>query len=93
MLHGLESSGALRSRRKTVSGRSRIYYSVSAAGLRRLAELSATWSNLTAAIQKVLTGAQYGEAIEELRERLCGLGLRRGMCVVIWLSLAIMWPT
>ena len=46
-----------------MSGRSRIYYSVTAAGLRRLAELSATWSNLTAAIQKVLTGAQYGEAI------------------------------
>jgi PadR family transcriptional regulator PadR len=63
VLHGLESSGALRSRRKTVSGRSRIYYSVTAAGLRRLAELSATWSSLTDAIQKVLTGAQYGEAI------------------------------
>jgi PadR family transcriptional regulator PadR len=63
VLHGLESSGALRSRRKTVSGRSRIYYSVTAAGVRRLAELSATWSNLTTAIQKVLTGAQYGEAI------------------------------
>jgi PadR family transcriptional regulator PadR len=63
VLHGLESSGALRSRRKTVSGRSRIYYSVTAAGRRRLADLSATWSNLTSAIQKVLTGAQYGEAI------------------------------
>lgn len=63
VLHGLEESGALKSRRKTVGGRSRIYYSVTAAGSRRLADLSATWGNLTAAIQKVLTGAQYGEAI------------------------------
>jgi PadR family transcriptional regulator len=63
VLHGLESDGALRSRRKTVSGRSRIYYSVTPAGRRRLADLSATWSNLTSAIQKVLTGERYGEAI------------------------------
>ena len=63
VLHGLESGGALRSRRKTVGGRSRIYYSVTPAGLRRLAELSATWGNLTTAIHKVLTGERYGESI------------------------------
>lgn len=63
VLHGLESGGALRSRRKTVGGRSRIYYSLTPAGTRRLVELSATWGNLTLAIQKVLTGERYGEAI------------------------------
>ena len=63
VLHGLESDGALKSRRKTVGGRSRIYYSVTPAGTRRLAELFATWSRLTGAVQRVLTGAQYGEAI------------------------------
>lgn len=62
-LHGLERDGALRSRRKTVNGRSRIYYSVTAAGARRLAELSKTWSNLTAAIQTVLTGGQHVAAL------------------------------
>ena len=63
MLHGLEGDGALKSRRKTVNGRSRIYYAVTAKGLRRLAELSETWTNLAAAIQKLLTGGQYGEAV------------------------------
>ncbi|MES2219908.1 MAG: PadR family transcriptional regulator [Acidobacteriota bacterium] len=63
VLHGLEQDGALRSRRKTVNGRSRIYYSVTAAGSRRLAHLSQTWKNLTTAIQTVLTGGQRGKAI------------------------------
>ena len=62
VLHGLERDGALRSRRKTVNGRSRIYYSVTAAGSRRLANLSKTWTNLAVAIQKVM-GGDYGEAI------------------------------
>jgi len=63
VLHGLESGGALVSRRKTVNGRSRIYYSVTPAGSRRLADLSADWSSLAAAIQTMLTGGQHGEAI------------------------------
>ncbi len=63
VLHGLEQEGALRSRRKTVNGRSRIYYSVTAAGSRRLAELSHSWTNLTLAIQTMLTGGQRAKAI------------------------------
>ena len=63
VLHGLESDGALKSRRKTVNGRSRIYYSVTAAGSRRLANLTENWANLTAAIQSVLSRGQHGEAI------------------------------
>jgi PadR family transcriptional regulator PadR len=63
VLHGLERDGALRSRRKTVSGRSRIYYSLTTAGLRRLADLSQSWTNLAGAIQKMLKGGQHGEAI------------------------------
>jgi PadR family transcriptional regulator PadR len=63
VLHGLERDGALRSRRKTVNRRSRIYYSVTPAGSRRLAELSETWADLVAAIQKMLTGGQYVEVI------------------------------
>jgi PadR family transcriptional regulator, regulatory protein PadR len=62
VLHGLERGGALRARRKTVSGRSRIYYSVTARGSRRLADLSRTWVNLTTAIQGLM-GQQYGSAI------------------------------
>jgi len=63
VLHGLEGDGALTSRRKTVNGRSRIYYTVTPAGSHRLAELSEVWINLAGAIQKMLTGGQHGEAI------------------------------
>lgn len=63
VLHGLEHNGALKSRRKTVNGRSRIYYSVTPVGSRRLADLSKTWTNLATAIQTMLQGGQYGEAI------------------------------
>ena len=64
VLHGLEADGALKSRRKTVQGRSRIYYTLTAAGLRRLTNLSNTWTNLTAAIQAVLKGEQHVEVIQ-----------------------------
>lgn len=63
VLHALENDGAVRSRRRTVNGRSRIYYSVTRAGSRRLADLSAKWMNLAAAIQSMLAGGQYGEAV------------------------------
>ncbi len=63
VLHGLERDGALRSRRKTVNSRSRIYYSVTRVGSHRLADLSETWANLTAAIQKMLAGGQHGAVI------------------------------
>jgi PadR family transcriptional regulator, regulatory protein PadR len=63
VLHGLERDGALKSRRKSVSGRSRIYYSVTPAGARRLADLSQDWRNLTAAIKKLLRGGQHADGI------------------------------
>src|SRR5271154_3328131 len=63
VLHGLERDGALRSRRKTVNGRRRIYYSVTLAGSNRLADLAETWTPLAAAIQKMLAGGQHAKAI------------------------------
>ncbi|MGA2635220.1 MAG: PadR family transcriptional regulator [Terracidiphilus sp.] len=56
VLHGLEQDGALTSRRKMVNGRSRVYYMVTPAGLRRFAERAQAWTDLSSAIQKVLTG-------------------------------------
>jgi len=61
-LHGLEQVGALKSRRKTVQGRSRIYYSLTATGKRRLAKMTATWTSLAGAIGNVLEG-RHAEAI------------------------------
>ena len=63
VLHGLERDGALKSRRKTVNGRRRIYYSATAAGSRRLADLSEAWTNLAAAIRTILKGGRHAEAI------------------------------
>ena len=63
VLHGLERDGALESRRKTVNGRSRIYYSVTPAGSHRLSDLTEAWTRLAAAIQKMLAGGQHAEAI------------------------------
>lgn len=62
VLHALESQRALRSRRRNVHGRSRVYYTVTPAGTRRLEDLSATWVNLAGAIQKMLKGS-YAKAI------------------------------
>jgi len=64
VLHGLEQDGALKSRRKTVSGRSRIYYLITPAGSRRLANLTEAWTNLTGAIQMLMTGGQRGVSIQ-----------------------------
>ncbi len=63
VLHGLERGGALKSRRKTVNGRSRIYYSVTAKGSHRLADLAQSWTDLAGAIQKMLKGGQHGQAV------------------------------
>jgi PadR family transcriptional regulator, regulatory protein PadR len=75
VLHGLERDGALKSRRKVVNGRSRVYYSVTRTGSRRLAELSGTWASLAAAIQKILAAGSMAKPFNELRERLLPAGV------------------
>ncbi|HEV2215402.1 MAG TPA: PadR family transcriptional regulator [Terracidiphilus sp.] len=62
VLHALEAEGAIRARRRSVEGRSRIYYSLTAAGKRRLARLSADWTSLAGAIRGVLKGARHAES-------------------------------
>jgi PadR family transcriptional regulator PadR len=57
VLHALEQSGCLRSRRKPVNGRTRVYYSVTAAGKRRLASVIRDWDRITGAVSRVLEGA------------------------------------
>lgn len=63
VLHGLEQDGALTSRRKTVNGRSRIYYALTPTGSHRLAELTTTWLRLAAAIRQMLPGGQNVQAV------------------------------
>ncbi|MES2472006.1 MAG: PadR family transcriptional regulator [Pseudomonadota bacterium] len=54
VLHGLEKDGALKSRRKTVNGRSRVYYTLTAKGAKRLSHLSQSWNTLNDAVQAVM---------------------------------------
>jgi PadR family transcriptional regulator PadR len=54
MLHALEKDGALKSRRKTVGGRSRVYYSLTTRGEKRLAALTGHWTSVNMAVQAVL---------------------------------------
>src|SRR5665213_3645996 len=46
VLHALEREGALKSRRRRVEGRSRIYYILTQTGMRRYGELAGSWVTL-----------------------------------------------
>jgi PadR family transcriptional regulator PadR len=59
VLHALERSGALSSRRVKVNGRSRVYYQLTPQGSARLAGLSESWSRLTDAIRQVMGGPAH----------------------------------
>jgi PadR family transcriptional regulator PadR len=54
VLHALEKEGALKSRRKTVNGRSRVYYTLTARGAKKLAAVTDHWASLNNAVQAVL---------------------------------------
>jgi PadR family transcriptional regulator PadR len=62
-LHSLEAEGSLKSKRKTVNGRSRIYYSVTKDGLSKLAQIAGVWSGVTRAVQDVLGGENHAFAL------------------------------
>jgi PadR family transcriptional regulator PadR len=63
LLHALEQKGALQSRRKTVQGRSRVYYSITPKGAERLKGLSSTWTTLAGAILQVMQGDAHAGAV------------------------------
>jgi PadR family transcriptional regulator PadR len=54
VLHSLERSGALRSRRKKVEGRTRVYYSLNAKGRKRLDRLQSEWARIQSGISTAL---------------------------------------
>ncbi|ADJ23561.1 transcriptional regulator, PadR-like family [Hyphomicrobium denitrificans ATCC 51888] len=59
VLHMLEREGALKSRRQSVSGRSRIYYSLTPVGERRRRDIQGSWQRTTMAIRNVLEGPRH----------------------------------
>ncbi len=53
-LHGLERNGALKSRRKAVGGRTRVYYSLTSKGRQRLGKLQQDWRRIQGGIATAL---------------------------------------
>lgn len=54
VLHALERAGALKSRRRLVNGRLRVYYAVTSKGRTRLAGLHRQWSVIAEAIARTM---------------------------------------
>lgn len=54
VLHALERDKALSTRRQTVNGRSRVYYSVTPSGAGRLETLARHWRQLNSGIAAIL---------------------------------------
>lgn len=60
VLHSLEKRGALKTTRKTVDGRTRVYYALTAQGQKRLKNLTEEWHRVRNGIESVLGNAAYG---------------------------------
>jgi len=56
-LHAMESRGLVRTRRRAVAGRTRVYYAITAQGRRRLETLSREWRRIAGGVETVLAGA------------------------------------
>lgn len=58
-LHVLEKRGLIRGKRRTVEGRTRVYYTVTAKGQRRLEHLTAHWRRISDGVEAVLEGTNH----------------------------------
>jgi PadR family transcriptional regulator PadR len=61
-LHALEREGALKSRRKLVNGRMRVYYTVTRKGEKHLAGLVRHWTHITQAIGHAIGDTSHAAA-------------------------------
>ncbi len=60
VLHGLEKGGALKAKRKPINGRTRVYYTVTAKGQKRLERLTDEWGRISSGIESALGEAGHG---------------------------------
>lgn len=58
-LHLLEQRGLVKGRRRTVDGRTRVYYVITAKGRRRLEHLTNHWRRIAGGVEAVLAGARH----------------------------------
>ena len=63
VLHALEREGALKSRRKPVNGRTRVYYSVTVKGTKRLSGLVSEWNRIEGALRRFAQGGRHAPAV------------------------------
>ena len=63
VLHDLEREGALKSRRKTINGRTRVYYCVTRGGMKRLAGLAGQWNRISTGVGHLARGASHVPAV------------------------------
>jgi PadR family transcriptional regulator PadR len=59
LLHDLERDGVLKTQRRPVGGRTRVYYALTSRGVRRLFELTDEWARLQGAVERALRGGRY----------------------------------
>jgi PadR family transcriptional regulator PadR len=59
VLHALETQGCLKARRKLINGRTRVYYTATPSGKRRLGVITDEWNRITRAVSHVLKGASH----------------------------------
>ena len=57
VLHSLERNGSLKSKRKAVGGRTRVYYALTRKGRDRLEKLQTDWARIQGGISTALEGA------------------------------------
>jgi PadR family transcriptional regulator PadR len=62
VLHSLERNGSLKSKRKSVGGRTRVYYALTAKGRRRLAQLTDEWRRVQGGITTALEDPVHAPA-------------------------------
>jgi PadR family transcriptional regulator PadR len=62
-LHALEHDGMLRSRRKLVNGRTRVYYALTRKGEKHLAGLVRHWQHITDAISLAIGGTAHAAVL------------------------------
>lgn len=62
VLHSLERNGCLKSKRKNVGGRARVYYALTARGRRRLEELRNEWHRIRGGITSALEDPWHATA-------------------------------
>lgn len=62
LLHTLESQGLLHCYERECQGKIRRYYAITKKGRGALSEKKETWKSYTAAVERVMGGALYGNA-------------------------------